>query len=177
MVFYNPGSHTCQTEAVKQLAKMDESFLSGALLRIGDQSRSRRLRARASDHLFNFGGAGAHWGLCPSGRSGHQLRSPAETDPLLKVVGEAGPDHLTAHLLQTPHPKLPQPDLGFEPGVGKLGHGGSHSINSFGRLGLHLLHKSRHPRHVFRAHDMTRSRSATALGAKNTSAALTRRRL
>ena len=61
--------------------------------------------------------------LSPSGWGRRLSHFPAQTHPLAKVVGQAGPQRLTAHLLQTPHPKLPQPDLGFQPGVGKLGHG------------------------------------------------------
>ncbi len=57
---------TYRHEAVKQLVKAEESFVSTALLGIGDQSPSRSFRAGASNHLFcSFGGAWAHRGPCP----------------------------------------------------------------------------------------------------------------
>src|ERR1019366_5068235 len=97
---------------------------------------------------------------------------PAPTHPLEKVIGQASPEGLTTYLLQTPYAKLPQPDLGFQPGVGKFGHRAAPAINRLRGRGPHLFHKGRRHRHVLGAKDPTRRDSRTTLLPKSATAAV-----
>ena len=53
---------------------------------------------------------------------------------MLNIVSEAGPQHLTADLLQAAHAKLPEPELGLQPKVRKFRHGAAQAIKGSGRI-------------------------------------------
>jgi len=72
---------------------------------------------------------------------------------LLNIVGEAGPQHLTADLRQAAPRKLPQPQLGLQPKIGKFRHRAAPAIKGLRRFGLHLGQVLRHPRDILAAQD------------------------
>jgi hypothetical protein len=63
----------------------------------------------------------------------------APADPLLQVVGEAGPEHFHLHLRQAAQVELPQSQFAFDPGVAELDHPAASAI-------LILLEHSVQPR-------------------------------
>src|SRR5437867_3695997 len=54
---------------------------------------------------------------------GHrQAGTPAQPNPLLHVISEASPEQFHSHLRQPAQTELTQPELFFDPSVGKLSH-------------------------------------------------------
>src|SRR5208337_2767501 len=96
--------------------------------------------ATTFDYLSSGGALGPSAFLSPSGLGWHQANFPAEAEPLLDIVSQAGPQHLTADLRQAAHAKLPQPQLGLQPKIRKLRRGSAQAIKGLRRFGAHLGH-------------------------------------
>src|SRR5208283_874341 len=109
--------------------------------------------ATTFDFLSSGGALGPSVPPSPSGLGRDQANFPAEAEPLLNIVSEAGPQHLTADLLQAAHAKLPQPQLGLQPKVRKFRHRTAQAIKGSGRVRLHLGHVRRYHRHILSANE------------------------
>src|SRR5215469_1367489 len=71
-------------------------------------------------------------------RSYHRWLPPAETNPLLNVVGQTGPQCLHDHFGQAAQSKLSQADLSFDPGIWKFRHRATLPIDLFRLFGGHF---------------------------------------
>src|SRR5271157_5730296 len=111
----------------------------------------------------------------PSSFDWLQAIFPAQADPLLNVVSEAGPQHLAADLLQAAHAKLPQPQLGLQPQIGELGHWGAQAVKGLRLFRLHLGHVLRHRRDILAALDPPPRPARLTELAKHTLPAILRR--
>ena len=63
---------------------------------------------------------------------------------MLQVVCEASPQHFHLRLCQTPHMKLPQPQLALDPRVAKFHNSSSPTVSLLGFFTGHFLAKRDH---------------------------------
>lgn len=73
---------------------------------------------------------------------GQRLNPPAQSNPLLDVIGQASPHGFHEDFQAATQSKLTQPNLSFDPGIRKLGHPSALSVDGFCLGSLHFLHKS-----------------------------------
>src|SRR5450759_1486824 len=78
----------------------------------------------------------------PLSGCGQRLNPPAQSNPLLDVIGQASPHGFHEDFQTATQSKLTQPNLSFDPGIRTLGHPSALSVDGFGLGGPHLLHKS-----------------------------------
>ncbi len=94
----------------------------------------------------------------------------AQSDPLLQVVGEAGPEHFHLRFGQAAQVELAQSQFAFDPGVAELDHAAASAILLL-RLGRgHLLAEGDHGRGFFGAQQAAAAMliAGTALGLERT---------
>lgn len=78
----------------------------------------------------------------PNVYSDFQGGFPAESNPLLDIVGHSLPERLGGYFKQPSNPKLPQSYFGLDPGVRKFGKGAPGAINLLRAFRLHFLSES-----------------------------------
>jgi hypothetical protein len=94
-----------------------------------------------------------------SARSGYGVGF-SQSDPLLQVVSEAGPQHLHLHFHEAAHVKLSEAQLAFDPCVTKLGHSSAAAVTGPRWLRGHLLPERQHCSALFQSQN---SPAATAI--------------
>src|SRR5579864_1928075 len=80
---------------------------------------------------------------------------PAQANPLLQVVSEAGPQRFGSRFYSAAHVKLSQPQLAFNPRVAKLYDPPATPILLLRFLASHLLSEGLHHHAFFQTHDRT----------------------